>query len=193
MAKRRADPIAAHAELIGRVAMAWNSVQYMIFLLFTRLSGLSPSKAEAIFFALKADAAQRDITSELAAVALKARPPLLARCNTILRDIGKRAGERNAATHTIWEVGAAGAITPTQGVRVHTKLRADFTVQFRELESALRQHYADLVALQATFPLRRASPGRAQPRTARPKASRKETGSRSPSRSKRSRPRSSRA
>jgi hypothetical protein len=88
MAGPQSDPVAEHAELIGRVSMAWNSIQYVIFLLFTKLSGLPADKAEAVFFTLKADTAQRDITAKVGAVALESQPALLTQFTDLMKDVG---------------------------------------------------------------------------------------------------------
>ena len=62
-------------------------MQYIYFLMFTALSGLPVRKAQAIYFTLKADTAQRDITAKVAAVALKSKPELLKRFALIMNAV----------------------------------------------------------------------------------------------------------
>jgi hypothetical protein len=161
MPKRRVDPVAAHAELLGRVTIAWNRLQYIFFLIFTALSGMPVGKAQAVYFTLKADTAQRDITAKVAAVALKSRPVLLERFTKIMKAVNDLAGQRNAATHTIWDIEeTSGMVEPTPGAKHHGSLEEDFADQFRRLEASLGRHYSDLVELQREFPQPRASRGK---------------------------------
>lgn len=99
-----------HAEQIGNITVRWNFAQYEVLDLFAHFTGLAPKMAEAVFFALKADSSQRDITIAAAAEFDKADPsspdgPRLGRrAITALKGLGKFAGERNAAVHTAWAV-----------------------------------------------------------------------------------------
>ena len=67
------------AKSIGRASMVWNDVQSEVFFLFKKLSKMDLSSAEAVFFAVKADASQREMTAALAKIELKDDPNNLER------------------------------------------------------------------------------------------------------------------
>src|SRR5216684_2202670 len=66
MTKILSIPKEEHAAMIGRVAVAWNDVQFAVSQIFWLLSGMPQKRAHAVFFALRTDAAQRDITNAAA-------------------------------------------------------------------------------------------------------------------------------
>jgi hypothetical protein len=148
-----------HAALICRVTIKWNTVQMMVYLLFRQLCKLPSDQAQAIFFGLKADSAQRDITRDLAAVVLAPHKALADRTKTAISNLDRLAGERNAAVHTMWAVmSLEGDVTPVPGLRHHGKLEKDFTSQFQRLErdlSTLLEQFLELrndIAAQASLP-----------------------------------------
>ena len=51
-----------HAALVGHVTLAWSNIHSEVFAIFSLLCGMEGRRSEAIFFALKSDASQRDIT-----------------------------------------------------------------------------------------------------------------------------------
>lgn len=170
--ERPKDPIAAHAELIGRVTLAWTHVQYIMFLLFTEITRLPPDAAEGIFFSLKADSAQREITLAVADTLLGDTPSLRDRVKITLREIGNLAGQRNAAAHTIWTIEVpSGGFAPIGGVRKHGSLTDDVPTQFRTLEKALMDHARDLGEQLFESMRLRALRGIAQPQSPPPEAS----------------------
>ena len=51
-----------HAALVGHITLAWSNIHSEVFAIFSLLCGMEGRRSEAIFFALKSDASQRDIT-----------------------------------------------------------------------------------------------------------------------------------
>jgi hypothetical protein len=124
-----------HANVIGHVTISWNTAQSLVFVLFSSLSRLTYDEAQAIFFALKADTAQRDITRELGKVTLAADEALASEFSAAFNDLQVLSGQRNAAIHTMWSVlTQEGRITPSPTVPYHKSLDPDRTAeQFAEL------------------------------------------------------------
>jgi len=90
---------------IGKVTMAWNGAQHMLFLIFQEISGMKHEAAEAVFFTLKSDAAQRDIVAAAAQVvwADPKEAANLAELKSLIKRLGKHAEKRNETVHTMWE------------------------------------------------------------------------------------------
>jgi hypothetical protein len=93
-----------HAALLGHVTLAWNDCQSMVMQIFHTLSGTSWAQSTSVFLALKSDQSQRDITvALLLAVLNRADDDGLRQLGTsLVGQLGSLAGERNAATHTMW-------------------------------------------------------------------------------------------
>jgi hypothetical protein len=87
---------------IGGMTIRWNRCQAVIFMMFDRALGDNILAAKAIFFVLRSDGTQRDITVAALQIALAAHPDLLARTTTAIADFGKIAGRRNDFIHAIW-------------------------------------------------------------------------------------------
>ena len=88
------------ADLIGQMTITWNECQSIIFMMFYRALDVGIVKATAIFFALRSDGTQRDIT---AALLPKSVPHDLAhRAIAAINDFGKIAGRRNDFIHGMW-------------------------------------------------------------------------------------------
>lgn len=145
------------ATLIGRVTLEWNHVCDMVFHTFWQLSGMELEQARAVFYALKADSAQRDITSAIARVRLKDDPKLCMRFLDVLRKIGQISGERNAAIHTTWTVSVPDfVIVPSPKAPPHGKLNVDeFEAQFKNLVGSLNQLNVNLGECCAEFARKR--------------------------------------
>lgn len=124
----------ALAPLIGRVTIAANNAQHLVLIIFDILVR-DGDLARAIFFSLKSDAAQRDITLAAMAVRLRGAPELLERGRKAFQRLADLSGERNAAIHTIWAVeGSNKRYSPAPGAEHHKRLRQDdFEGQFSEL------------------------------------------------------------
>ena len=93
-----AYPTGQIATILGLVALKWNDIQFFVFVMFWRLLDKSPN-AEAVFFAVRTDRAQRDMTVALAKDVLKATPDLMNRVVNLLADISRMAGRRNDVIH----------------------------------------------------------------------------------------------
>ncbi len=125
------------AKSIGRASMVWNDVQSEVFFLFKKLSKMDLSSAEAVFFAVKTDASQREMTAALAKIELKDDPNNLDRVLNNLKEAGNLAAQRNVAIHTAWLVGEDymprlyGRLTRPKA------LRDDAENQFKELHDVL--------------------------------------------------------
>lgn len=124
-----------HANVIGHVTISWNTTQSLVFAIFGSLSRLSHDEAQAIFFALKADTAQRDITRDLGKVVLAKDAALHSEFSSVFADLQTLSGERNAAIHTIWSVLAnEGKLMPAPFFPHHRSLQPERTAeQFAEL------------------------------------------------------------
>jgi hypothetical protein len=128
----------AHAEIIGTVASTWNGAQESLFFVFVALMGMRKSESEAIFFTLKADSAQRDITDALAKVVLAENSDLLKRVSASIKAMNLLAGERNAAIHTMWRTALDEArVIPSPDTKPHGALKPDHRTQFFELAAKL--------------------------------------------------------
>jgi hypothetical protein len=140
-----------NALLIGRVTMQWTTIQAAIAQLFRRLSGLDASRSEAIFFAVKSDSSQRDMTLALARIALNEHHELLRRLIKLFNLLGDLSGERNAVTHAMWAVKMPeGRVTPMPRRGQHRRLKIeDHRAQFDTLLRDLSQMFRDLVKLDA--------------------------------------------
>jgi hypothetical protein len=145
------------ATLIGQVVLEWNHMHDMIFHSFWQLSGMSREQAQAVFYALKADSAQRDITAALAKVRLSEYPDLQATFLTLIKQAGQLNGERNAAIHTTWTVSVPDyKIEPSPSAPPHGKLNVEeFEAQFRTLTRSLNQITFRLGEFCAEFARRR--------------------------------------
>jgi hypothetical protein len=145
-----------NAMLIGRVTMQWTTIQAAVSHLFRRFSGLDPLRAEAIFFAVKSDTIQRDMTLAAARIALSPFPDLLERTESLFAKIGRLSSERNAATHTMWAVKMPeGRVTPYPSSNQHRRLKIDdHRAQFEQLIAQLNDTFRKAVQLEADAKVR---------------------------------------
>jgi hypothetical protein len=103
---------------VGDIALTWNAMHVAIFYIFAALTGLDKNLASAVFYTLKADSAQRDITKAAAMVRLSENAPaeadLRQKIKDLLRDIGKFAGPRNGAVHAaiVWDGSGTARVNP---------------------------------------------------------------------------------
>ena len=137
------------ALVIGRANIAWNDVHTAIFGLFREMSGMPWAAADAVFFSLRNDSAQRDITAALAKVTLSKKPDERDKLLAILNGVGKKAAERNAAIHTAWFV-RAGEEEPSVFLRrtAPKALKPKVRQQFRALTLSLGETYLELCQLE---------------------------------------------
>ncbi|HEX4739383.1 MAG TPA: hypothetical protein VH331_17685 [Allosphingosinicella sp.] len=104
---------------VGEIAMTWNGMHVAIFCLFAAVTRLKRAQAAAIFYALKADSAQRDITRAAAVARLSTRKGAAAqqlsqRITSLFDDIGRYAGIRNGIVHgaLVFDQFGYGAVDP---------------------------------------------------------------------------------
>jgi hypothetical protein len=143
-----------HAALLGHVTLAWNDCQSMVLGIFHQLSGLTWDKAAAVFLALKSDQAQREITIALMGAVLNTDNDSGMRDlgTRLIGTLGKMAGERNAATHTMWVT-----VLPERKVEPHPTLpkpktlRPDFKSQFEALTLNLRELFREFLKFEAAL------------------------------------------
>ncbi len=134
-----------NALLIGRVTMQWTTIQVAISKVFHCLSGLDATKSEAVFFAVKSDGSQRDMTLSLGRIVLERHPELFQRMIKLFNSLGDLSGERNAVTHAMWAVKMPeGRLTPIPSRGQHRRLkvkdhRAQFDRLLRELSTMLNE------------------------------------------------------
>lgn len=114
----RSEEVEKLAPSIGHMTNEWNDAQSFVFLIFHALLGSSILKAIAIFFAIKSDSGQRDVTLGLAKQVLQFHPDALQKLTAVLGDLNKTAGRRNDFIHTIWHFAEdEGVIEAWLGVR----------------------------------------------------------------------------
>jgi len=141
-----------HAELIGRVVIAWNEVQWMVYRLFVVFSGMSEDQAKDVFFSLRSDSTQRDLTLAAGKSALAKSPTLWNKFRITMCAIGTLASERNAAIHTMWGFNFYEALSgatkltfgPMGDTARHKALKDDFATQCDELIAELKKHFFTL-------------------------------------------------
>lgn len=161
-----AIPLMGHAMVIGMVTVAWNGAQENVFRLFHLLSGMPKPMAEAVFFSLKADSAQRDITRAVCEHTTELNEKYRQNAIDLIVKLDKLAGQRNAAVHTMWDDDAArrGSITPsTKHAAHHRSLKPDPTAQFQELTVELMKIGLGLYKCIRLWEIEHSSPDTPQP------------------------------
>lgn len=88
------------ATAIGHMTIAWNHCQSYVFLIFDKALNADILRAKAIFFALRNDGAQREVTLAVLKEALL--PDAYEVAKKTLSDFGKIAGRRNDLIHAMW-------------------------------------------------------------------------------------------
>ena len=134
------------AALIGKTNMGWNSIHFYFFLMFHRLSGMSPEAAFATLNAIKSDAGQRNVVVALAThvlthETLDRSDEGLASNKRLLEWLKKTvaatthfSGDRNAATHTLWARYSDGTIRPHGALPKNKRLKEDHIKEFKDLQ-----------------------------------------------------------
>lgn len=152
MPEPQRDIVAEHAEMIGRVAIAWTDLDQILGNLFELFSGLTPDKARAIYFLPKSDRAQRDMLREVAKIALEPHPDLLSSFKSAIDGIDTLSRERNAAMHQSWGVQFPDPkFVPSHLTPTHKALKADFATQFQSLQRQLNDKFFELFAVRKEF------------------------------------------
>lgn len=89
--------------LIGAITIASNAAYEQLFRLFWMASGLSKEAAEAIFFSIKSDSGQRNITRSIISCSKKVQENHKVNALEWIEFLEKKSSERNAAIHTMWD------------------------------------------------------------------------------------------
>lgn len=137
-----------HAAMLGGVSLAWNDIHSEVLETFAALSEMPWDRADAIFFALKADQAQRDITIALIKTVLCNSEDVVLRDRgtSLMGQIGSYAGERNIATHAMWVTRhPSKTIAPHPFSSRSKDVRSDYEAQFATLTRRLRKLYIELL------------------------------------------------
>lgn len=92
----------ALAAWLGEFTMTWNDIHFSLFFILWRLMSKDSMRSEAIFFALRSDRAQRDLTTRTAKAVLGPWPDLCKRLIAAIERIGKLNGRRNDFIHAMW-------------------------------------------------------------------------------------------
>lgn len=165
MSVQGTDFVAEHAVLIGRVAIAWNDLNFILSYLFEQFTGMSKEKSDAIYFLPKSDGTQRQMLSAVAQVALRPYPDILSSFNECMKRINSFAGECNAAMHTSWAVAIPGGhFVPAPQLPTHGSLKPDFVAQFESLKNNLNNQFFALNELRKEFEKRETTSPVAGPR-----------------------------
>jgi hypothetical protein len=145
-----------HAALLGHVTLAWNDCQSMVMQIFHTLSGTSWVQSTSVFLSLKSDQSQRDITIALLLAVLDRAgdDPIRQLGTSLVGQLGSLAGERNAATHTMWiTVMPSRKVEPHPAIPKPKMLKPDFKSQFENLTQKLRKLFRELLNYDAALRL----------------------------------------
>jgi len=138
------------AKTIGMVTIKYNEAQAAVLVIFVLLSDLNRDVARTLFFSVKSDAGQRDMTIALANTKLAETHPEDRR-NVVaaIENLSSLSGERNAAIHTMWYLDESFPVKPTSKKKQwvipdrnsvpHRKLQTDALSQFKELVGKLEK------------------------------------------------------
>jgi hypothetical protein len=157
------DEWQGHAELIGRVTIAWNHCVHQLLRVFRHLTGMPPGVSAEIFLGQRSDQGQRHMLKRLA-VAVDIGDGPRADLGKLLKRLDDVSGQRNMATHTIFGLSLIDPETSAWSPRIapalasahNGKLAVDFVTQFETAERDLREIYRDLETwlIHTPFPAR---------------------------------------
>jgi hypothetical protein len=117
-------------------------------------------QARDVFFALKSDRSQRDITLAAGKTALAEHPALWKRFESAIREVNELTGERNAAVHTMWTIewefwGLQSLYFPrvrvAPGAARHGRLADDFSTLFAKLNEKFQELLVELYRIRDEF------------------------------------------
>lgn len=104
------------AKTLGYVTIKYNEAQAFVLHIFINLSGAERHVARTMFFSMKSDAGQRDMTIAMARVLMvNEEGEATDECKrviTAIESLAKLAGERNAAIHTMWYLDGEDSESP---------------------------------------------------------------------------------
>ena len=142
-----------YAFLIGHIVISWNEVHWAVYALFLELSGMDPDRAKDVFFSVRNNSTQRDMTLAAGKNALTAHPTIWESLRMTINELDKLAGERNAAIHTMWgfnyynallDPGGKLSFGPMANTVPHKSLKDDFPAQCDQLRATLKSHFMTL-------------------------------------------------
>ncbi len=93
------------SQLVGKINIEWGDLQFYVYSIFVHLMEDNVLAAEPIFFGIRSDATQRNITASLADTVLKytaGAEALRKDTKDLFAEIGKLGGRRNDAIHAMW-------------------------------------------------------------------------------------------
>ncbi|MEQ1942262.1 hypothetical protein ABMA32_07545 [Mesorhizobium sp. VNQ89] len=167
MGDRASKALDKFATTLGHVTITYNEAQAFVLSIFINLSGAERHVARAMFFSIKSDAGQRDMTIAMARARMLDADPVesdnLKSVIAAIEGLSKLAGERNAAIHTMWYLDSEDGASPDSppdywmtsdpnSIR-HPKLQEDAETQFKELIGKL-QTAKDMLVLATVFTIR---------------------------------------
>jgi hypothetical protein len=157
------DEWRAHAELIGRVTIAWNHCVHQLLRVFRHLTGMPPDISAEVYLGQRSDQGQRLMLKRLATLVDIDDGPR-ADLGKLLKRLDDVGGQRNLATHTIFGLsmvdpetsGWSPRIAPALPPQHNRRLEADFVAQFEAAERDLREIFRDLEnwLIHTPFPAR---------------------------------------
>lgn len=103
MADFSADNWERLASAAGKVTLAWGSIHGAVFGIFWMSSGMSQEQAEDIYFSIRSDSLQREVTLKSAGHFLADHDQIRSELKSIFRRIDNLASHRNSVVHTIWQ------------------------------------------------------------------------------------------
>jgi len=117
--------------VIGRITVTLNSAHWCVFELMGILQNTDREDTAPIFYSLRADKAQRELTQAIAKNRLRdpREQALLTEINQAIDELGKIAGKRNSFIHTHWTMshGSDGyQFTTAENVPVKLNLENPF-------------------------------------------------------------------
>jgi hypothetical protein len=149
MGDRASKALDKFATTLGHVTIKYNEAQAFVLHIFINLSGAERHVARAMFFSMKSDAGQRDMTIAMArSLMVDDDYKETAECKQVvsaIEGLSKLAGERNAAIHTMWYLDSESVgdsppdywFIPDPNSIAHPRLQDDAEKQFKALIGTL--------------------------------------------------------
>jgi hypothetical protein len=116
MDRLRTHPLAGLTQTLGEIAIAWNDLHFLLFVLFSRMNSNDLASCWALFFAVRGDRDRRDMVSALAEQVLQPWPTTKRHLLATIGAIGKLEQHRTAVVQALSafhaQSGAASAQPP---------------------------------------------------------------------------------
>ncbi len=137
--------------LIGVIAHESSFAHWLVFEMFRIALKMDREEASGLYYALRADSGQRDLTVSVLEDRLAAPEysELLARVKKTFTELGKASGRRNGFIHTPWAMRYSSLeFVASHGAKLHPKLLpTDIIGQAEKLVKDLYAVSHDLMAL----------------------------------------------